>query len=109
MGERTFRFKEAIFFFTNFIIIRAEVVLGVLANLIRFLSLLFEPFMPSFAAKINYILGRENRNQEDDVLIEILVSGNEHSLLKLLPPGQTLNKPVPLFEQSLYFLLFLTN
>lgn len=41
---------------------RSDVILGVICNLIRMLSCLFEPFMPSLSAKINFLLGFTNRN-----------------------------------------------
>ena len=31
---------------------------------------MFEPFMPSLSAKINLMLGLENRSEEDDQFIE---------------------------------------
>ncbi len=54
--------------------------------------------MPSFSAKINYILGRQERTEADEVLIETLSNADPKAILKLLPNGQVLNKPVPLFE-----------
>jgi len=77
---------------------RSPIVLGVLANLIKFISSIFEPFMPSFSAKINYILGRTERTEFDEVIYEHVLKAGSGSLLKLLPQGQVLNKPVPLFE-----------
>lgn len=78
---------------------RSLTVLGVLANLIRFLSLVFEPFMPSFSAKVNYMLGRQERTQIDETLIEILLSNDDwKELLNLLPSKQALTRVVPLFE-----------
>jgi len=35
---------------------------------IRLISAVFEPFMPSMSAKINFLLGFENRKQDDDKL-----------------------------------------
>lgn len=40
---------------------RANVIYGIMVNFIRFLSGLFEPFMPSLSAKINYFLGVDVR------------------------------------------------
>jgi len=66
--------------------------------LIRFLSAVFEPFIPSFSAKINYVLGKAERTEQDEVLLEGALNGGAAFLLNLIPKGQVLNKPVPLFE-----------
>ena len=39
-----------------------------MANFIRFLSFIIEPFMPSCSAKINFLLGLEERTPRDNVL-----------------------------------------
>lgn len=50
---------------------RTQVVMGVVCNFIRLVSLLFEPYMPSTSAKINYLLGL-SRNKEDEVLGQVI-------------------------------------
>jgi len=78
---------------------RSHVVLFVIANLIRLISTLCEPFMPSFSAKVNYILGIQ-RTEKDETLLEHLVqAGKYEAFLKLLAPNQKLEKPVPLFAE----------
>jgi len=68
-------------------------------NLIRLISGLFEPFMPSFSAKVNYILNIK-REEKDEYFIEKLIEANRpEALLKLIEGGHTLNKPVPLFAE----------
>ena len=79
---------------------RSQVVLFVIANLIRLIGAIFEPFMPSFSAKIYYTLGLK-RTENDERYIEYLLEANDQNILvKLLPSGQVLNKPVPLFAES---------
>ncbi len=39
------------------LIFRTKVVIGTIVNFIRLVSLVFEPYMPSASAKINYLLG----------------------------------------------------
>jgi len=75
------------------------VILFVIANLTKFVSIVFEPFMPSFSAKINHILGVK-RTEKDETMIEYLLKTNDHnSLIRILPPQQQLNKPIPLFAE----------
>jgi len=77
---------------------RSQTVIFVLINLIKFLTVIFEPFMPSFSAKVNYILSVE-RTADDEVLIGSLAEKNAASILELIRPGNPLNKPIPLFEE----------
>ena len=46
---------------------KSKLVIGITCNFIRLLSLIFEPYLPSTSAKINYLLGIE-RSQRDEVL-----------------------------------------
>lgn len=48
-------------FFINF---RTKTVIATICNFIRLVSLVFEPYMPSTSAKINYLLGcdKDERN-----------------------------------------------
>lgn len=54
---------------TNFESGRSKVVIGIFLNFLRFLSALFEPFMPGFSAKINFTLGFEERTEQDDKIL----------------------------------------
>lgn len=79
---------------------RSKAIMFVAVNVIRFISAIFEPFMPSFSAKVNYMLGVE-RKETDDVFFEnLLHEGNYARLVKLIPADHKLNKPVPLFQES---------
>jgi len=55
---------------------RSKFIIFVCLNVIKLLSVLFEPFMPSLSAKINYLLGfPEARTSEDETRIEIILQG----------------------------------
>jgi methionyl-tRNA synthetase len=47
------------------------VVIGTIVNFIRLVSLVFEPYMPSTSAKINYLLGVE-KDERNPVLAKYL-------------------------------------
>ena len=60
-------------------------------------------------SKNTYILAlnKLKRTEQDETFIEYLLQVNDQNiLLKLLPAGQILNKPVPLFSESkfIYFI-----
>jgi methionyl-tRNA synthetase len=38
---------------------KSKLVIGITCNFIKLLSLIFEPYLPSTSAKINYLLGIE--------------------------------------------------
>jgi methionyl-tRNA synthetase len=77
------------------------VVLAVIANLIRMLSALFEPFMPSLSAKINFLLNLEKRTERDEVLLDYLDKGAKYDvLLTLVPTEHVINKPVVLIQEG---------
>ena len=79
-------------------------MLSIIANVIRFVSCLFEPFMPSLSAKINLILALDKRTERDDNLIEYLVDAKNYEvLLTLVPSGHLINQPVVLVNPSKYF------
>ena len=50
------------------------IVIAVTCNFIRLLSLIFEPYMPSTSAKINYRLGL-HRSPRDEILGQIIKEG----------------------------------
>jgi len=78
---------------------RSKAVLFIAGNLIRLISGLFEPFLPSFSAKVNYILNI-TREEKDEYFVERLVEANRpEALAKLISGGHKLNKPVPLFAE----------
>lgn len=43
---------------------RTKIVIGVSLNFIRLVSLVFEPYMPSTSAKINYLLGIDRTERD---------------------------------------------
>ena len=50
---------------------RTLTILHTAANLFRFISVVFEPFMPGFALKLNYLLG-ESHKPFHLVLLQVL-------------------------------------
>lgn len=66
-------------------------------NVLRFVSAIFEPFMPSFSAKVNEQLGLE-RTVKDESLLEF-VKDDPKSILSLLPAGHTIGEPQPIFRE----------
>lgn len=50
---------------------RTKTVMGVICNFIRLASLIFEPYLPSTSAKINYLLGI-SRSKDDEILGQII-------------------------------------
>lgn len=75
--------------------------MNVVVNLIRMLSALFEPFMPSLSAKINFLLNLEKRTERDEVLLDYLDKGSDHNvLLSLVQADHVINKPVVLISES---------
>jgi methionyl-tRNA synthetase len=82
---------------------RTHLVLNVIANFIRFESFLIEPYMPSTSAKINFLLGLEDRTQHDAVLGKVLNEGVGEGEFKKVFLGLTskskgIRQPVPLFN-----------
>lgn len=72
-----------------------------MVNLIRVLSALFEPFMPSLSAKINFLLHMEKRTERDETLLEYLEkAGDFNVLLTLVPSGHVINKPVVIIQEG---------
>ena len=84
----------------------------VTTNLIRFLSCLYEPFLPSLSAKINFLLNLDQRTERDENLLEYLHNGKSYlALLTLIPDNHIIRQPVVLFSERIiiYFILFLNN
>ena len=80
--------------------IRQDIVLNILANGIRLLAVMFEPFIPGFSAKLYYFLGFSERTLKDEVYIEtVLGFTNNEQLLDSIPAGQVMNQPIPIFEK----------
>lgn len=78
---------------------RSKVIIGVACNLIRFVSLLLEPYIPSTSAKINFLLGCEVRTAREEKLIAYLRHEKfEGALLALVASSKGIREPVPLFR-----------
>jgi methionyl-tRNA synthetase len=79
---------------------RTPLVLNVIANFIRFVSFLIEPYMPSTSAKINFLLGVEERTQHDAQLGKVLNEGNfKEVFLGLTAKSKGIRAPVALFNK----------
>lgn len=75
-----------------------RIILSVMCNCIRIAACLFEPFMPSFSAKIYFFLGME-RSPADEVFLQTLVDKESHEYINLIPEGLKMNHPVPIFDR----------
>ena len=74
--------------------------LFVLLNVIRFVGLLLEPFIPSFSAKLYFIMGVD-RCKDDETLIGRLHGAKDYrALLRLLKSGHSIRQPIPLVTPS---------
>lgn len=84
--------------------------MAVTVNCVRALSALFEPFMPSLSAKINFLLNMEKRTEIEDVLFEYLLKVADYKvLLTLVKSGHVINKPVVLISESKLFMPLINN
>jgi methionyl-tRNA synthetase len=77
---------------------RRRTVLAMMANCIRILACLFEPFMPDFSAKIYFFLGI-SRSKEDEVFLERILKIDSADYIHLIPQGLTMNLPVPIIQK----------
>ena len=77
---------------------RRRIVLVLMANCIRIVSCLFEPFMPDFSAKVYFFLGM-TRTIADETLLERLLSVDSKEYINLIPQGLTMNLPIPIVQK----------
>lgn len=77
---------------------RLNSVIYVACNLIRLVSLLVEPFMPSVSAKVNSQLGLTRDSREEVLLGELVKSENCLQILELLGQGTTANNVQTIFR-----------
>jgi methionyl-tRNA synthetase len=77
---------------------RRRIVLVIMANCIRIVSCLFEPFMPDFSAKVNYFLGL-TRTEADEELLATLLTTPSSEFINLIPKGLIMNLPVPIINK----------
>lgn len=83
--------------------LRCATVLNILANFVRLLGVLAEPYMPSFSAKLYEIMNvkyDENASKFLQVVEELRKKSEQKFLLHLLPEGQKFNEALPLFRKS---------
>lgn len=72
----------------------------ILAAGIKLISVVYEPYMPSFSAKVNFFLGEKERSPEDEVRIQNLLNANDPmAVFNLVRSGQELNQPLALFKK----------
>lgn len=77
---------------------RKIVIVTVLTNVIRVLGVLFEPFLPGFSAIIYFFLGHQ-RTLRDETFVKCLLEiQSSDQLLELVPEGQAMNQPIPIFS-----------
>jgi methionyl-tRNA synthetase len=78
---------------------RTHVVIGIICNFIRLVSLIMEPYIPSTSAKINYLLGLE-RNKDDEIFgLIIQEAGLKNYFALLTQNSKGLRVPIPLFTE----------
>ena len=70
---------------------RCHQVINTALNALRFLSAIFEPFMPSFSAKVNEQLGLQRTEQDENIFKQI--NGHPEKILHLIKPNHTLGEP----------------
>lgn len=78
---------------------RSKVILTILANMIRLLGALFEPFMPGFSAIVYFFLGITRTPQDEKFIQHVLSLKSAKDLLTLVPEGLTMNQPIPIFSR----------
>jgi len=77
---------------------KLNTVIYVSCNLIRLVSLLIEPFLPSVSAKVNSQLGIVPSPREETLLEELAGLKNSEKILNLLSPGTTANNVQAIFR-----------
>ena len=73
-------------------------ILFIIINALRLLGAIFEPFMPSFSAKLYEQLNIQ-RSEKDEVLLAAAKEKSTDFILSLVPSGHTINQPAPIFKQ----------
>jgi methionyl-tRNA synthetase len=77
---------------------RLESFIWVAVNLIRLVTLLLEPFMPSFSEKVYKQLGIERTEREEKLLAEVAEGKNFSVLLDLVKTGLVVRDVQPIFK-----------
>jgi len=65
--------------------LRSDVIINTICNAIRLLSALFEPYMPSLSAKINFLLNLTRTEKDETILASVHEMKNSQELLSLIP------------------------
>lgn len=78
---------------------RKQVIVAVLTNAIRVVATLFEPFLPGFSAIIYFFLGHQRTLTDETYVKHILSLSSGKDLISLVPEGQAMNQPIPIFTQ----------
>lgn len=72
-------------------------IIFITINALRLLGAIFEPFIPSFSAKL-YEQMNVQRTEKDEVLLESAKIKSVDFILSLVPAGHTINQPTPIFK-----------
>ena len=72
--------------------------MAILVNVIRFIGILFEPFMPSFSAKIYFLLNIKREKEHEVILGKLWEKKCKEDIFRLVVPGNEINLPVPLVK-----------
>ena len=69
--------------------LRSDEIVGIAICAIRLISAVFEPFMPSMSAKINFQIGCGTRTVKDDELLKVVCDAKNkvEVFLNLVQPG----------------------
>lgn len=78
---------------------RKLVIVTVLTNAIRVVATLFEPFLPGFSAIIYFFLGIQRTLSDETFIKRLLNIQSGKDLIGLVPEGQPMNQPIPIFTQ----------
>lgn len=78
---------------------RKLVIVTILTNVIRVLATLFEPFLPGFSAIIYFFLGHTRTIKDETFVKHLLTIQSGKDLINLVPEGQAMNQPIPIFSQ----------
>ena len=78
---------------------RAGTIYKLAANLLVVVSVLLEPYIPSFSAKIYSLLNLERNERTAQFLKEIHQANNSESYLTFIETGHPINESRPIFKE----------
>lgn len=76
---------------------RCQQVVNTTLNALRFLCTIFEPFMPSFSAKV-YEQMNLTRTEQDETILE-QIKDHPERIMQLLKPDHKLGNAEPIFRE----------